>query len=461
MGRMISDVLLGHPPDSRIDLHEQKIGMLRTDQIVLTVSRIWRFHMMPSQSIATPNALGFGVALAIGLLIGLERERNKRDGPMRAQAGVRTFAILGLTGAAACIIGQGAVYVAGLFVTAVAIASYVRTNAEDPGITTEVAMLLAFLLGILSMSMPAVAGGLGVTVAVLLASKQKLHRLSNKWLSETELHDLLILAAAAFVVLPLLPDRTLDPWDAFNPRRLWFLFVAVMSIASLGYLALRALGTKLGLPIAGLASGFVSSTATIGTMAERAKEAPSLTATAASAAVISNVGTVAQLGVVIGLLSPSLLAHLAVPLLVAGGIAVVAAIPISWKSLASKQNAEALAGSRPFKMDTVLGFVALLGGIMLVSAILRSQFGNASLPWIMAISGFADVHAAAAAAAQAASTGHIDLQQASWCVLSALASNSLLKCIVALIKGSRGYALRVAPGIIAVAAGFAIALAAS
>lgn len=407
---------------------------------------------------AASDVRGLGVALAIGLLIGLERERNKHTGPMRAQAGVRTFALLALAGAVACIVGHGAIYIAGLFVTAVSIASYMRTNVDDPGVTTEVAMLITFLLGILSMSSPAFSGGLGVMVAVLLASREKLHHLSIKWLSENELHDLLILAAASFVILPLLPNRTLDPWDALNPRRLWFLVVAVMSVASSGYLALRALGTRLGLPIAGLASGFVSSTATIATMAERAKETPALIAAAASAAIISNVATVAQLCIVIGLLSPALLAHLAPALLVAGGVAVIAAIPASWKSFSSRNNAAPLAASRPFKIRVVVGFVALLGSIMLVSAMLRSYLGSANLPWIMAISGFADVHAAAASAAQAVSSGHIDLQRASWCVLSALASNSLLKCIIAFIKGSRGYALRVVAGTVAVVVGFAVAL---
>ena len=139
-------------------------------------------------------------------------------------------------------------------------------------------------------------------------------------------------------------------------------------MAAAGYLALRAFGTRLGLSIAGLASGFVSSTATIGTMAQRAAQTPSLTAAAASAAVISNVGTIAQLCIVIGLLSRSLLAHLALPLLAAGSVALIAAIPMSWKSLASSEDAAALAASRPFEMKTVLGFVSLLGGIMLVSA---------------------------------------------------------------------------------------------
>jgi uncharacterized membrane protein (DUF4010 family) len=407
---------------------------------------------------ASSHVWGLGVALAIGLLIGLERERNKRSGPMRAQAGVRTFALLALAGAITCIIGHAAMYVAGLFVTAVSIASYMRTNADDPGVTTEVAMFITFLLGILSMSSPAFSGGLGVMVAVLLASKEKLHHLSIKWLSENELHDLLILAAAAFVILPLLPDRRLDPWDAFNPRQLWFLVVAVMSVASVGYLALRALGTRLGLPIAGLASGFVSSTATIGTMAERTKETPTLTAAAASAAIISNVGTMAQLCIVTGLLSHTLLAHLVLPLLAAGGIAIIAAMLASWGSLSSRNDATPLLASRPFKIRFVAGFVALLGSIMLVSAMLRSYLGAANLPWIMAISGFADVHAAAASVAQAVSSGHIDLQQASWCVLSALTSNSLLKCVIAFIKGTRRYAFHVITGTVAVLAGFAIVL---
>ena len=114
----------------------------------------------------------------------------------------------------------------------------------------------------------------------MLASKHGLHRISRQWLTEAERQDLLMLAASAFVVLPLLPDHTIDPWDAINPRRLWVLVAAIMAIASIGYLVPRIFGTRFGLAIAGVAGGFVSSTATVLTMADRAKAHPTRTASA-------------------------------------------------------------------------------------------------------------------------------------------------------------------------------------
>ncbi|SFS13938.1 Uncharacterized membrane protein, DUF4010 family [Dyella sp. OK004] len=404
------------------------------------------------------SALGLGVALGVGLLIGLERERNKRTGPMRSQAGVRTFALLGLAGAIATLIGTKGIYAASFFIALAMVVSYRRTRQRDPGLTTEMAMLVTFLLGILAMSMPELAGGIGVIVAVLLASRRRLHMFARQWLTAQELHDLLILATAAFVILPMLPDRTIDPWAAINPHRLWFLVVAVMSISSLGYLTLRSFGSRLGLAVAGLAGGFVSSTLTVAAMADRAREAPRLTAAAASAAVMSNVGTIVQLAVVVGSLSRALLAHIAVPLMVAGTTAVAASVLSSWRTFSSSIPVDTLAGNRPFKPAAVLRFVAVLAGIMLVSAIIRSALGNASLPWVMMLSGLADVHAAAASVAQATATGQVDVERAAVGVLIALTTNSLLKCTMALVKGSRSYALRVIPGVIAMVSGFAITL---
>jgi len=194
------------------------------------------------------HAMGLGVGLGVGLLIGLERERNKGIGPARAVAGVRTFAILGLTGAVASLIGPTGIYISGFFISLAMAVSYRRTHRDDPGLTTEAAMLLTFLLGVLAVSSPEVAASLGVIVAILLASKQKLHQISRQWLTEAELQDLLMLAASAFVVLPLLPDHAIDPWDAINPRRRWVLVVAIMAFASIGYLALRIFGTRFGWP---------------------------------------------------------------------------------------------------------------------------------------------------------------------------------------------------------------------
>ncbi len=405
------------------------------------------------------DILGLGVALGVGLLIGIERERAKGTGPRRAAAGVRTFMLLGLVGALAHLVGAIGIVVAGFFVTLAMLASYRRSQAVDPGLTTEVAMLLTFFMGVLAMRVTPVAAGLGVVVALVLASKSRLHRFTRQVLSAQELHDLLLLTAAAFVVLPLLPDRTVDPWDAINPRKLWLLVVAVMAVSSAGYVALRAFGSRLGLALAGLAGGFVSSTATIAAMADRAKAAPESSASFASAGLVSNVGTIIQLTIVIAALSPELLRHAAWPLAAAGVVASAAALVISWRAFSSSGGGHSLAGERPFEPMRVLVFVAILATILLLAAIARRWLGESSLPWVLAAAGLADVHAAAASAAQLVTTGQVDANRALVAVLAALASNSLVKCVVAAIKGGKHYAMRMIPGIVLMVVAFAVAMA--
>ena len=401
----------------------------------------------------------FGVALGIGLMLGVERERNKGTGPGRAAAGVRTFMLFALAGALADWIGSVGLLVAGAFVCLLVFASYRRSPAEDPGLTTEIAMLVTFFLGILAMRATPLAAALGVLVAAVLASKSRLHRFVTEALSEQELHDVLLLLAAAFVVMPLLPDGPIDPWAAINPRRLWLLVVAVMAVSTLGYVALRAFDSRFGLLMAGAAGGFVSSMAMIAAMGDRAKESPQHSAAFASAALASNVATIVQLAVVIGTLSPALLKQLVWPLLAAGSIAVLAALVVGLRAFSSPVKQQDLAGQRPFEPRHVLGFVAIVATVMLVAAIIRSQLGETSLPWVLAASGLADAHAAAASAAQSLASEQVQAHTAMLGVLAALASNSLGKCLVALVKGGTRYALMVLPGIVLMVAAFAVTMA--
>lgn len=398
---------------------------------------------------------GLGIALGIGLLIGLDRERAKGTGPQRAAAGVRTFMQIGLVGAVSHLVGEIALLVAGAFVALAILASYRRSRSHDPGLTTEVAMLVTFLLGVLAMSDTPLAAGLGVVVALVLAGKSRLHRFARQALTAQEMHDVLLLAAAAFVVLPLLPDRTIDPWDAINPRKLWLLVVAVMAVSTAGYVALHAFGSRLGLAFAGLAGGFVSSTATIAAMANRSREAPLSSAAFASAAMVSNVGTIIQLTIVLAMLSPELLRLAAQPLMAAGAVTVMASLAANARVKAAPGDGHQLAGKRPFEPRHVLGFVAVLGSIVLLAALARHWLGAASLPWVLAASGLADVHAAAASAAQLVASRQLDSGPALIGVTAALASNSLVKCVVATVQGGSSFAMRLIPGIVLMVVAFA------
>ena len=405
------------------------------------------------------DLIGLAIALGIGLLIGLQRERAKGAAARPdGEPGVRTYLLLALGGALADLLGPPSVYVAGLGVAVLMGTSRWLRRAGGAGPVAEVAMLITFLLGMLALHARELAGGLGVLVAVALASKSRLHALARQWLSERELHDLLILATAVFIVLPLLPDRTIDPWQAINPRKLWLLAVAIMAIASLGYVALRAFGSRLGLGIAGLAGGFVSSTATIAGMGERARLSPALAPVAASAGLMSNVSTVIQLSVVLGAISPPLLRHLLWPLLAAGAAAVLAALLSSRHLMADRDQVQALAGKRPFEPGAAIRFVALLGGVMLLAAMAREALGAGSMAGVMALSGLIDVHAAAASAAQLDAVGRIDRHDALVGVYAAFVANSLLKCAVAFVKGTPAYAWRIAPGTVAMVSAFGLAL---
>ncbi|MBP6195462.1 MAG: MgtC/SapB family protein, partial [Methyloversatilis sp.] len=258
--------------------------------------------------------IGLAAALGIGLLIGMERERRKGEGPARAAAGLRTFTLAALLGALAMLLGGGLTLavlagVVGVLTTV----SYVRSSADDPGLTTEIALVLTFMLGALALHDAPLATGIGVLVAITLAARTQLHRFVVRVMSEDELHDALLLAAAALVILPLTPDRTVDPFNAINPRTLWTLAVLMMTINACGHIALRAIGPALGLSFAGFASGFVSSTATIAAMGAQAVRTPALRAAAVSGAVLSSVATVLQLVLLLSFTSTPVLREMALP----------------------------------------------------------------------------------------------------------------------------------------------------
>lgn len=398
---------------------------------------------------------GYCVAFAVGLLIGIDRERNKGDGPDRSAAGVRTFILIALAGAIAQRLGGVGIAIGGAFVALAALASYRRSRSDDPGLTTEVAMLVTFLLGVLAMTELPLAGGLGVVVALVLASKSRLHGFTRNTLTEQEVHDALLLAAAAVIVLPLLPDHAIDPWQVLNPYKLWLLVVLVMAINAVGYVALRMLGPGTGLALAGFIGGFVSSTATIAAMGDRTRASPQWVAQCAGAALYSNIATVIMLAVVIGALSLPLLSALKWPLIFAGLAALFSARWVHRRSATTRVDAKPVAPGRPFVPSQALAFAAIVSAILLLSAGMHRWLGDAGVQLAAGISGLADTHAAAASVAQLVATGAIDTGSAGWSVFFAFSANSLSKLLMAWLRGGRGFLLRLLPGVVLMVAVFA------
>lgn len=401
---------------------------------------------------------GLAVAFGVGLLIGIEREQRKGADPARIVAGVRTFALIALTGAVCTLLGTAMISVGAAFVGLAALASYQRSHADDPGLTTEIAMFVAFLLGVLAMHQRELAAGLGVGVALVLALKSRLHAFTREVLTPQELHDGLLLIASALIVLPLLPDRAIDPWQVFNPHKLWRLVVLVMAINALGYVAQRALGTRLGLPLSGFASGFVSATATIGAMGSRAKLHPEQRPSCVAASTLANVATIIQLSLVLGALSRPLLQALALPLIASGLSTVVVAGFSGFAAWRDGQHGVEPIKGRPFQPSHALLFVALVSAVLFIAAALAHWFGDAGALAAAAAAGFADAHAAAATVAQVFNADQVSLEIASYGVLIGFATNTISKTVVAFGTGGRSFAWHLLPGLVAMLVAFAAVL---
>lgn len=386
------------------------------------------------------------IALGIGLLMGAERERRKSMRKTAQAAGIRTFALAALSGALA--LHLGGVLLLCILLACVALytaLSYWRSrDDDDPGLTTEIGLILAVLLGAQALTAPALAGGLAVLVTGLLALRQPLHRFVGDVMTPGELSDVLILAAATLVVLPVLPDRALGPFAALNPQTMWRVAILVLAIGAAGRILTRWLGARLGVPLLGFVSGFVSSSATIGAMGAWCRRSPALVPAAAAGAVLSTVATFVQLGLVIWMTNaasfwtalPSILGAITIALLWGGALTIIA-----WRT--APQSTPDL--DRGVSLALALVFSATLGAILIAMSALRVYFGAPGLFFAAAMGGVFDVHAASIALAAQVAARQLTAADALLPLLVAWSSSGIAKILLALSAGPRGFAVRVIP----------------
>lgn len=393
-------------------------------------------------------------ALGLGLLIGVVRERrHERDTSI---AGTRTHALLALLGAIGALLGTPLLIAALGGAVALAVASYLKSAKTDPGLTGEVAMLATVLLGGLAASAPAVAAGLGVLIAILLHAKQPLQRFSRELLEPREVEDALMLAAAALVVMPLLPDAPIDPWGVLRPTTLWRIVVLVMAVGLLGHVAMRAIGARRGLPLAGFFAGFASSTAAVAGFGARTRGNPRLVAPAAAAALLANLASLLLVAVIVGTASPAQLQRLALPLLAAGAALLLAAA--GGLRGGDDEPAAAADAGRAVRPLQALLLALLIGAVLLLSAWLRSLFGATGAFVAAVLVALAELHAAVASLGQLDAAGGLAAADADRAMLAVLAASALAKSVLAFAGGGRGYGLRVAGGLAAMVAAAALAL---
>jgi uncharacterized membrane protein (DUF4010 family) len=385
------------------------------------------------------------VALGAGLVLGVERERRKGEGPKRRAAGLRTFALTSLLGGVAMqtevplIMG-----VSGLGVVTLCAVSAWRAPKGDPGVTTEVALVLAFALGALAQPAPGLSFAVALVASALLAFRARLHGVARKLLSDRELQDLLVLGVAALVVLPLLPNRPVDPLGTVNPFAIWKLVVLVMAVSALGSLAQRLTRPRLGLTVSGFASGFVSSAATVASMGRLAASDARLSPMAVSGATASSVSTLVQLAILVGASSLPLLRALALPLALGGGAVAAMLGVLAWN--ATRVEVPRVRPGPTLRMQDAVIFAALLTLVTAVATLAQRHFGNEGVFLAATISGFADAHAFAASAGALTSAGAVSLATAGPAVLAAVSANAVTKGVLAALSGPRPFVIRIVLG---------------
>lgn len=391
----------------------------------------------------------FAIAIGIGLIIGAEREKHRQGAAEKSAQGIRTFTMATLLGAVTALIHFWLFALAILCVMVFSAIAYARQINEHPGMTTEIALMLSVVLGGLCLTAPELAAALAVVISILLATKETLHAFVLGMLSKEELNDFLILAAATVVILPLVPDQFIGPYHAINPRNLWLIVILVMVIGALSHVVLRVLGSRIGLPVIGLLSGFISSIATITTMGERAKETPYLMHGAIAGALLSSLATILQLALLLFVISPSTLMVLAWPLLFGALSITVYALIIGLRAGHERNVPITYTPYQTFKPGTAFTLAAVIALMLILASALKDWLGLNGLLAVSAISGLVDVHAPTIAVATLVATGKLAHSQAALPILLAFSVNAASKVFMACITGPRPFWQAVSLGVLA------------
>lgn len=383
------------------------------------------------------------MALGCGLLVGLERERRKGQGPGREVAGLRSFAAAALCGALASVWAQPWTVAAGLLALAllVAAARLRQPATRDPGLTTELALLATFLIGALAQREALAAATAAVVLTALLAARSRLHHFALRVLREEELHDGLLLGALALLVLPLLPAAPLALLGGMSARQIGWLVLLLLAVQAASHVALRLLGARVGLLLSGLLGGLVSSTATVLSLAGLARQQPALAPALAAAAIFSTAATWAQTLLMLWPLAPAL-ARTWTPVALAGlGTALLFGTCLHLWAQRKVAPLPAAGSRRPLRPREALLLAAVLTAVSLGVAFAQQQLGALGVLGGAALAGLADAHAALPALAGLASEGRIDAPLLTLALLLALGTNSLTRTAVAALNGGPRFGL--------------------
>lgn len=375
-----------------------------------------------------------GLALGLGLLVGLQRERSRS-----VLAGFRTFPLVTLLGFLSALVAQklgGWIVAAGLIGLAGMIAAGIfHGKPDDPGLTTEVAMAVMFLLGAFlsfgPLAVPIIASG---CIVILLHLKPQMQALAGK-IGDADFRAVIQFILITLVILPVLPDRTFGPFDVLNPRRIWLMVVLIVGIGLAGYVVYKFFGERVGSLAGGLLGGLISSTATTVSYARRSCQAPGTEAAAAFAIMLASSVVFLRVLILIGVTAPKLFEAcwlpLATILLSVSGIGLVA-----WPRQTSSE-AKPPDQKNPSELKAALFFAALYAVVLILAAAARESLGARGLLLVALASGLTDMDAITLSLSQMVQAGSLDAGNGWRMILAASLSNLAFKTGIIAVLGNR------------------------
>ena len=388
----------------------------------------------------------FATALLIGTLLGIERERHKQSDGDISVGGLRTFILFAMLGAIggwlAKLLDFPWILVAVLLATLVAVvASYVvaaRVQPDALGLTTELAALAICLLGAMVMlGHREIAVALAIAIAAALAYKQPLHGMVSR-LGAEDVYAGVRLLAATFIVLPLLPDRAVDPWGALNPQKLWLLVLLISGLSLVGYVAVRLLGPNRGIPLTGLTGGLVSSTAVTLSFARQSREkghARSAPAFACGILIAWGVMFLRVLATVL-IVNRALLPRLVVPFLAMAAVTAGLAWVMYRRAADDGSAGSGVPLSNPFSLTSAAKFAALFALVLLLVAFVQQNFPPEGVYVVAALAGTTDVDAITLSMSEYARRG--DVAVAVTAIVIAALTNTVVKALMVVGLGAPG-----------------------
>jgi uncharacterized membrane protein (DUF4010 family) len=400
-----------------------------------------------------------GIALALGLLVGMQRERV--EAPL---AGLRTFALITILGAicglmaietGAWIIAAGLIGVSAAMVMGSMTA--IRKSESHAGITTEIAILVMFMVGAyLSFGPRAAAVSVAGATAVLLHAKGFLHGMVKR-LGDADVRAIMQFVLVALVILPVLPNEPYGPFDVLNPRQIWLIVVLVTGISLGSYLALKFLGDRAGTVVSGLLGGMVSSTATTVSFARRASNAASQVAAATLVIMLASAVVKVRVLVEVAIVAPGQFWNMAPPILVMLGATALLSVWVWW----SHRNIETELPEQnnPAELKGALIFASLYAVVLLAVAAAQHWFGDRGIYVVSAISGLTDMDAITLSTSRMAQAGTLDADVAWRAIIIGSIANMIFKACVIGLLGGRVLLTRIAVLFgIAIAVGVALLL---